>query len=134
MEEMLIGTYIRQKRQEKNWTQVRLCEGICDGATLSRIENNERPPSIRVAKAIFEKMGLSSAPYLALLGRTEILAERLQKEIRDDMICLRRASEEERPQLRSRVRDKLDKLEGMAEEDDRFIRQFVLGVKADLGP
>lgn len=133
MEEMLIGTYIRQKRQEKGWTLEKLSEGICDPATLCRIETNERPPSIRVAKALLQKMGLSSAPYLALLGKADILAERMQKEIRDDMICLRRAEEAEQTQIRGRILKKLNKLERLGGEDDRFIQQFILSTKAIAG-
>lgn len=133
MEEMLIGTYIRQKRQEKGWTLEKLSEGVCDPATLCRIETNERPPSIRVAKALLQKMGLSSAPYLALLGKADILAERLQKEIRDDKISYRRASEEERPQIRAQILKKLDKLDRLGGEDNRFVRQFILSTKATIG-
>lgn len=133
MEEMLIGTYIRQKRQEKGWTLEKLSEGVCDPATLCRIETNERPPSIRVAKALLQKMGLSSAPYLALLGKADILAERLQKEIRDDKISYRRASEEERPQIRAQILKKLDKLERLGGDDNRFVQQFILSTKATIG-
>ena len=133
MEEMLIGTYIRQKRLEKNWTQEKLSDGICDAATLSRIENNERPPSIRVAKALLQKMGFSSAPYVALLGRADILAERLQKEIRDDAIRFEEVMEEEQLRIRERVLKKLSKLESLCGEDDRFVRQFVLSMRATVG-
>lgn len=133
MEEAVIGTYIRQKRLEKGWTQEQLSEGVCDPATLSRIENNERPPSVRVAKALLQKMGVSSAPYLALLGRADIMAERLQKEIRDDSIRLDQAPEEEQPKIRKMILKKLDRLERMDEGDNQFIRQFVLGMKAATG-
>jgi len=133
MEEMLIGTYIKQKRLEKNWTQERLSEGVCDPATLSRIENNERPPSIRVAKALLQKMGFSSAPYLALLGRADIRAERMQKEIRDDSIRLRMAADAEQPRLQEQILKKLDKLERMCGEDDRFVRQFILNIRSSVG-
>ena len=37
METILIGSYIRQKRQDKGWSQEFLCEGICDRSSLSRI-------------------------------------------------------------------------------------------------
>lgn len=133
MEEILIGTYIRQKRQEKGWTQEYLSEGICDPATLSRIENNERPPSIRVANALLQKMGLSSAPYLALLGKADIMAEKLHKEIIDDKIRFRRALGEEKAHVRKQILQKLQKLEKMCGEDDRFIRQFVLSTQAEIG-
>ena len=91
MEQLLIGTYIRQKRLDKGWTQERLCEGVCNAATLSRIENNERTPSVSVAKALLQKLGLPDGQFFALLGKDDIAVEKLQKDIRNDEIRLRRA-------------------------------------------
>ncbi len=50
MEKMLIGAYIRQKREDRGWSQEVLCEGICSRATLSRIENDTQAPSFAVLK------------------------------------------------------------------------------------
>ena len=50
MEKMLIGAYIKQKREDKGWSQDALCEGICSRTTLSRIENDTQAPSFAVLK------------------------------------------------------------------------------------
>ena len=72
MEEMLIGTYIRQKRQDRGWTQEYLCDGICSVPTLSRIETNDRTPSSSVIKALLEKLGLPAGQFFALLSKDDI--------------------------------------------------------------
>ena len=54
MEQMLIGSYIRQKREDKGLTLRQLCDGICTVSTLSRIESNGQAPSIGIVKALLE--------------------------------------------------------------------------------
>ncbi len=39
MREVFLGEVIRQRRLELGLTQERLCEGICEPMTVSRIEN-----------------------------------------------------------------------------------------------
>lgn len=133
MEQLLIGTYIRQKRLDKGWTQERLCEGVCNAATLSRIENNERTPSVSVAKALLQKLGLPDGQFFALLGKDDIAVEKLQKDIRNDEIRLRRAVEPERAGIRKRILEKLEKLEDLGGEDNRFVQQSILSTKASIG-
>ena len=50
METILIGSYIRQKRQDKGWSQEFLCEGICSRSNLSCIENDTQASSFAVLK------------------------------------------------------------------------------------
>ena len=54
MEKMLIGAYIRQKREDKGWSQEVLCDGICSRSNLSRIENDTQAPSFTLLKKLFE--------------------------------------------------------------------------------
>lgn len=133
MEQLLIGTYIRQKRLDKGWTQERLCEGVCNAATLSRIENNERTPSVSVAKALLQKLGLPDGQFFALLGKDDIAVEKLQKDIRSDSLRLRRAAEPERAGIREQILEKLEKLEDLGGDDNRFVQQFILSTKASVG-
>lgn len=133
MEEILIGSYIRQKRIDKGWSQAYLCENICEQPTLSRIENNERAPSASVANALLQKLGLPSGQFFALLGGDDLALEKLQKEIRNDRIRFRRAAAGERSQIRAEILEKLEKLEALGGEDNRFVQQFLLSVKATIG-
>lgn len=133
MEEILIGSYIRQKRIDKGWSQAYLCENICEQPTLSRIENNERTPSASVVNALLQKLGLPAGQFFALLGGEDLALEKLEQEIRNDRLRFRQAVEEERPQVRAEILEKLEKLEALGGEDNRFVRQFALSTQADVG-
>lgn len=39
MQNFFLGEYIKQRREALGLTQREVCEGICNAATLSRIEN-----------------------------------------------------------------------------------------------
>lgn len=133
MEEMLIGPYIRQKRLDKGWTQEELCDGICSVPTLSRIETCERTPSSGVLKALLEKLGLPTGPFVALLGKDDLAIEKLKKDIRCDKLRLRRAAEPDKAGLREQILTKLKELEELGGEDNRFVRQFLLSTEAGIG-
>ena len=133
MEQLLIGTYILQKRLDKGWTQEKLCRGVCNAATLSRIENNERMPSVSVVKALLQKLGLPDGQFFALLGKDDIAIEKLQKDILNDNLQLRRAAQPQRAEIRERILEKLEKLENLGGEDNRFVQQFVGSARASAG-
>ena len=133
MEEMLIGPYIRRRRLDMGLTQENLCDGICTVSTLSRIENSERAPSISVANALLQKLGLPAGQFFALVGKDEMEIERLQKNIRKDEIRFRRAAPSEKNEIREQILTKLKELEELSGEDNRFVQQFVLSTKAGVG-
>lgn len=133
MEEMLIGPYIRQKRLDKGWTLEYLCDGICTAPTLSRIETNTRTPSSSVLKALLERLGLPAGQFFALLSENDIAMDRLQKKIRDDEIHFHRAAKPEQDKIREQILAELEELEELGGEDNRFVRQFVLSMKAGIG-
>lgn len=133
MEEMLIGSYIRQKRMDKGWTLEYLCDGICTVPTLSRIETNTRPPSSSVLKALLERLGLPAGQFFALLSENDIAVDKLQKDIRNDDIRFRRAAKPEQDEIREQILVKIEKLEELGGEDNRFVRQFILSTKASIG-
>lgn len=133
MEEILIGSYIRQKRIDKGWSQAYLCENICEQPTLSRIENNERAPSASVVNALLQKLGLPAGQFFALLSRDDLALENLEQEIRNDRVRFRQAAAEKRPQVRAEILEKLEKLEALGGEDNRFVRQFTLSTQAAIG-
>jgi len=132
MEEILIGSYIKQKRLDNGWSQEYLCENICGQSTLSRIENNERTPSAGVVKTLLQKLGLPAGRFFALLSADDLEQERLEREINREKLWFRRAAEQERVQIREGILEKLEKLEKFCEDDDRFARQFILSTRATV--
>lgn len=133
MEKVLIGAYIKQKREDKNWTQEYLCNGICSRPTLSRIENDTQAPSFTVLKKLFEKLGLPSRQFLILTDRNSIVAENLQKKIRNDSVLFQEAEGEERARIQEQILTDLKTLGSLCGEDDPLIRQFILSTQATAG-
>ena len=81
MREIPIGAYIRQNREAQGLTQQQLCEGICEPATISRIENGQQTPCRSRLSALLQRLGLPDDRYFALLSPNEIEISSLQAEI-----------------------------------------------------
>lgn len=133
MEKTLIGAYIKQQREDRGWTQDFLCEGICSRTTLSRIENDTQAPSFAVLKKLFEKMCLPSKQFLMLTSKDNIVAENLQKKIKNNGVLFQEVDGEERSRIQAQILKDLDKLESLCGEDDPFIRQFILSAQVSIG-
>ena len=56
METFFIGEYIKNQREALHLTQEQVCDGICDPATLSRIENGHHTPSRTKVNALLQKL------------------------------------------------------------------------------
>lgn len=52
MNMVFIGEYIQKRRKSMGLTQEAVCHGICDCATLSRIENGRVTPRKTVISAL----------------------------------------------------------------------------------
>lgn len=57
MKEINIDVFIKRRKQLK-LSQVKLCEGICTQATLSKFENNGRVPSLSILNKLCVRLGL----------------------------------------------------------------------------
>ena len=123
MQEMLLGTYIRQNREAQGLTQKQLCEGICEPVTISRIENNQQTPSRSRAGALLQRLGLPDDRYFALLSKNEMEVSALQAEIVSCNVHGRR----------ERGLELIAKLENIMEADDHITRQFILRSRVLLG-
>lgn len=123
MQEMLLGTYIRQNREAQGLTQKQLCEGICEPVTISRIENNQQTPSRSRAGALLQRLGLPDDRYFALLSKKEMEVSALQAEIVSCNVHGRR----------ERGLELIAKLENIMEADDHITRQFILRSRVLLG-
>lgn len=133
MEQVFLGDYVRQRREDLGLTQGQLCEGICEPITISRLENGKQVPSYTRIKALLERLGLPGSRYFALLSKNEERMETLRKDIRADVICFERAEDKDRPQIREQALAKLEELEQLAEPDDQVCRQHILSSKVSLG-
>ena len=110
MREVFIGDYIRQKRLDAGMTQAQLCKGICEPITVSRLENGQQTPSRNTVKALLGRLGLPDDRYFALLSDHEMEIKLLKDEITAASIRYRRASEDERPEIRAQALEKLTEL------------------------
>lgn len=133
MREVFLGEYIRQRRLDMGLTQAQLCEGICEPATISRLENGQQTPNRNTINALLQRLGLPDDRYFALLNDHEVEIKALEDEILADTIRYRRASAEERPAIRARALEKLSELENIAEPDDKITQQYILHSMASLG-
>ena len=81
MEQVFLGEYIRQRRKELGLTQAKLCEGICDPMTVSRLERGRQAPAYNTVNSLLQRLGLPGSRYLALLSKKEEDAENLRKSV-----------------------------------------------------
>lgn len=125
MEKMLIGAYIKQKREDKGWSQDALCEGICSRSNLSRIENDDQTPSFTLLEKLFEKLGQPSRQFLMLMDRDSIAGENLKKRIRNDSVLYQETEGEERALIRERILKDLKKLGTQCGKDNCFIQKKI---------
>jgi len=123
MREIPIGAYIRQNREAQGLTQQQLCEGICEPATISRIENGQQTPCRSRLSALLQRLGLPDDRYFALLSPNEIEISSLQAEIVSCGVHGRR----------ERGLELIARLESIMEADDHITRQFILRSRVLLG-
>ena len=133
MKEIFLGEYIRQERLKQGITQEQLCEGICEPITVSRMENGKQMPSYSRIRAFLQRLGLPDNRYYALLSQNELEISTLQDEIRAGTVRFYRAAPENRAAIREEGLERLARLEQLAGEDERIIRQYILSCKATFG-
>ena len=60
-------------RKSKNLSQTQLSQGICTQATLSKFENEGRPPSIKILSQLCERLGISIGDIMIRSNETPIV-------------------------------------------------------------
>ncbi len=133
MNEIAIGTMIRKEREAQGLTQVMLCEGICDIATLSRLETGKNAPSPGKLRALMQRLGLPEERVYALLSKNEIEIAELEREINKLHVRFEQAPLSDRPAIRAEAEEKHRELERLAGKDDRLVQQMILRSKFVLG-
>ena len=119
-----IGEYIKRKREEKEIKQDELCYGICDRATLSRIERGKQEPSYYILKALLQRLGISEDRCQILMGPQEFEISELQREIVADNV---------RKDFSSALK-KIRRLEELSQSaENPLLQQFILRVRAAAG-
>jgi len=123
MKVISIGELIKQQRIERNISQEQLCEGICEAATLSRIEQGRSYPTQARLEALLQRLGLPGERIYAIVSDDEQELQQLKDEI---IHC--NATRDLREGLQ-----KLARLEALAESDDTLTQQFIARSKVLLG-
>jgi len=75
-----IGSFIRDLRIERGYSQEELCYGICSTGNLSKIENGVRMPSRKTIEALMQRLGCEDV-FLQFSSREEMHQEQLCEEI-----------------------------------------------------
>lgn len=123
MKQVHIGEIIKQRRMELGMTQEELCEGICESATISRIETGKQTPSRSKLNALLGRLGLPGEKYYALMSENELEIERLKAEILD---CNTRG-------LCREGLEKLEQLAALTDSEDHLTQQFIARSRVLLG-
>lgn len=123
MNEVHIGKIIKQKRLELGYTQEKLCEGICEPMSISRIERGLQNPSKNMLDALSQRLGLPTERCFIFLSKNEQIISDLKIEITS---C--NTLKNYKMGLK-----KIIELENIIDPNDSLMRQFILRSKALSG-
>lgn len=115
MKTLEVGLLIRRRRLEMGLTQEKLCEGICNISTLSKIENGKQAPSKLVAEALIERLGNSQPNERFFVDAQEFKVQNLQQEITSYIVS--REFDE--------AKQKIKELKSISKKEDKIIAQFI---------
>lgn len=122
-EQFSIGHIIKKQRELEHITQGKLCEGVCDPSTLSKIESGTYHPAKSLAILLLQRLGMVTNQFYGLHRFEELEVEDLKLEIQN-------ASMRSNYELAITLRDELDQKYGKLSV---ITQQFVLWMKADNG-
>ena len=123
MEVYRVGRIIQEERNRRHIAQDDLCDGICSISTLSRIENGTQKPTLKVEKALLERLGCSTENLTFYAGEDEVKKHELEIEL--TRLAMHRDSVEEKLALYK----KLVKGKKMSHME----KQFILMIEAMHG-
>ena len=130
MQEIFIGEAIKRRRLELKLTQEKLCEGICEPITISRLENGRQSPSRNLVNALLERLDMPSDRYYALVSKDELEIEDLQAKIAYWDI---RFEQTQDVQARVEAIKTHEALQRKMKLEDRISQQLILRSLAILG-
>ena len=133
MQQMFLGEAIKKRRLELGLTQEQLCEGICEPATISRLENGKQTPSRNRINALLERLDLPADRYYALLSKNEQEIDALQRQITAYNCRYDYACDDERAQIKEQAEKAFQELESLIEDDDTMSKQFLFRSRIHIG-
>ena len=135
MDSIFLGGYIKQRRKDLGLTQGQLCEGICDVATISRMERGEQTPRHSTVTALLERLGTTYDQYV-LLSKEEIRIVALQREITAASVQLQQGDESRKSQIHVKMSNLIEELEKVVNsvpiDRTSAIEQYLLSIKVML--
>ena len=133
MRQISLGEAMKQRRLELGLSQEIVCDGICETATLSRLENGRQTMSYNRVKALMQRLNMPDDRFYALLSKQETELDNTRKEL---SACVNRfacAQGEQKRQMRELALEQLHRLESLAEEADTITQQDILRYKVLFG-
>lgn len=118
-----IGEVLHRRRCELGYSQEFVAQGICETATLSRIENGVCTPSKSKMEALMQRLGLYGEKYVAYVSKSDIESDRLREEI---IHC-------NSMKLFEEGLLKLEQLKSITSPKDHLMQQFILRSQVILG-
>lgn len=133
MPQINLGEAMLQRRLELGLSQEIVCEGICEPATLSRLENGRQTMAYNRVKALMQRLNMPDDRFYALLSKQEMEMDNTRKEL---SACINRfacAQGEQKRQMRELALEQLHRLESLAEKDDTITQQDILSCMVLFG-
>lgn len=133
MQQIKLGEAMQRRRIDLRLSQEEVCQGICDVATLSRLENGRQSLAFNRVRALMQRLNMPDDRYYALLNQQEMELDNVRREYTSRYDRLERAEGSQRQRLWTLAAEQLQRLEELTEQDDTIAQQFILGSKALLG-
>lgn len=128
-----IGTIIKREREAQGLSQLKLCESICDIATLSRIENGQVTPSFSRLQALLQRLRLPTDLCRVVLSEKDLKLRSQMDEVRARSAHYFNAVPKDKSRCRAEVLEALQELETMADEEDKITFQYIEDERLNLG-
>lgn len=133
MRQISLGEAMKQRRLELGLSQEIVCEGICEVATLSRLENGRQTMAYNRIKALMQRLNMPDDRFYALLSKQETELDNARRELLSHYVRFARAGEKQKCQTWRLAMEQLQRLESLAEKEDTITQQLFLSYKALLG-
>lgn len=82
-----LGETIRFLRQKSRISQGKLCEGLCSGTTLSRIEWGEREPDKLLTDVLLQRLGKSPDKFWTIVHIRDYEWMEIRRNIWEEILC-----------------------------------------------